>query len=355
MKSILSRANKKIILVLLVIMILLSTVAVYNIYAETTDSASSAPNDVNSASSAPNDVNSASSAPNDVNSASSAPNDVRSRTSAPNSSKGSEENAPGDGRYYTFQDLQRMYEILRCYHGGAHSALPGENVTLTAGGRSTTTTNSGKYIGALVKSDEGKETALTYNSTSSSSPYSGTYTVKSEAFYTPDEVQIARPKEAYILAEMIEEKNGNTVFYGDGYSAIQYAWWTTIAGSYGTARPSNSLSEEAAAFEAYIAEVAKSTDPATFEEQNYKFEKDGVIHEGTVPAPVINFDAKRDEDVNEDGVVDEKDKVQVSWDSNKQTWTVGPFKLNYVEKSFSSEDRDFVEFSSITEANYIQI
>ena len=340
MKSILSRANKKIILVLLVIMILLSTVAVYNIYAETTDSASSAPNDVNSASSAPNDVNSASSAPNDV----------RSRTSAPNSSKGSEENAPGDGRYYTFQDLQRMYEILCCYHGGAHSALPGENVTLTAGGRSTTTTNSGKYIGALVKSDEGKETALTYNSTSSSSPYSGTYTVKSEAFYTPDEVQIARPKEAYILAEMIEEKNGNTVFYGDGYSAIQYAWWTTIAGSYGTARPSNSLSEEAAAFEAYIAEVAKSTDPATFEEQNYKFEKDGVIHEGTVPAPVINFDAKRDEDVNEDGVVDEKDKVQVSWDSNKQTWTVGPFKLNYVEKSFSSEDRDFVEFSSITEA-----
>ena len=48
---------------------------------------------------------------------------------------------------------------------------------------------------------------------------------------------------------MIEEVDGGTVFY-DEYSAIQYAWWTTIAGSHGTTKTPNSLSEEAEAFEA---------------------------------------------------------------------------------------------------------
>ena len=304
MNSLLKSANKKIIAALLVIMLLLSTIAIYQIYATITNE---------------------------------------------EDSKGSAADAVGaEGKYITVDDLISMYDILCCYHGGDNSHLtgPGDTV-LNAGGKSTTTTDSGKNLGKLTKRDEGRETALKVESTSSTSPYSqGSYSSESLAFYKVASTEIARPKEAYILAEMIEEVDGGTVFY-DEYSAIQYAWWTTIAGSHGTTKTPNSLSEEAEAFEAYIAEIA-SKDPKTFVEQHYSFEKDGNVHEGTVPAPVIKYEPKYNEDINRDGVVDEKDKVKTSWDSDKQTWTVGPFSVDYIERSYTAGDRPKVDFSSIT-------
>lgn len=314
MKKLLKSADKKIIAALLVIMLLLSTVAICSIYATITNE---------------------------------------------EDSRGDPAHAVGeDGRYLTVRDLKDMYDILCCYHGGAHSHLTGSlGATLVAGGYSTTTTDSGKEIGYLLKSDEGNETALTMTSTSSTSPFSdSSYTTNSYGYYHVASTEIARPKEAYILAEMIEEIEGGTVFYDDEYSAIQYAWWTTIAGSHGTIKTPNSLSEEAEAFEAYIADVANSTDPSTFVEQHYSFEKDGVLHEGDVPAPVINYEPRYDRDTNRDGVeeLDDngrpigKDKVTTTWDENTQTWTVGPFIIDYVERGFSAGDRPDVEFSAIS-------
>lgn len=316
MKKLLKSADKKIIAALLVIMLLLSTVAIYNIYATITNE---------------------------------------------EDSHGDPSHAvPADGRYLTVEDLKEYYDILCCYHGGAHSHLTGElGSTLSAGGMSTRTTDSGKDIGYLKKSDEGNETALKHQSTSSSTPFTeASYKSNSYGYYHVASTEIARPKEAYILAEMIEEIEGGTVFYEDQYSAIQYAWWTTIAGSHGTIKTPNSLSEEAEAFEAYIADVAVSTDPSTFVEQHYEFEKNGVIHEGEVPAPVITYEPKYDRDTNRDGTeeLDDKgrptgkDKVTTTWDSDTQTWTVGPFIIDYVERGFSAGDRPDVEFSAITNA-----
>lgn len=314
MKKLLKSADKKIIATLLVIMLLLSTVAIYQIYATITNE---------------------------------------------EDSRGTEADAPGEGRYYTAADLKEMYDILCCYHGGAHSELPGtSSAVLEAGGKSTTTTDSGKEIAKLLKKDEGNETALTEISTSSTSPYTeASYKAKTLAYYKIQSTEVARPMEAYILAEMIEEIDGGTVFYDDGYSAIQHAWWTTVAGSHGTIKTPNDLSAEAEAFEAYIAEVANSTDPKDFVEQHYKFEKaDGTIREGDVPAPVIDYDPQWDKDVNRDGVVDDKDKVKTSWDSDTQTWTVGPFIVDYIESSYgdnsetSYENRPYVEFAGITNA-----
>ena len=307
MKKLLKNADQKIIAVLLIIMLLLSTVAIYSIYATITNEEASV-------------------------------GDLADEV-GPN------------GRYLSDEDMKNLYDILCCYHRGEHAHLTSnDGATLNAGGRSTTTTDSGKEIGKLLKSDEGNQTALTIESNSSTSPYSGSYSADTYGYYYVASTEIARPKEAYILAEMIEEVDGGTVFYGDKYSAIQYAWWTTIAGSHGTDKTENSLSGEAAEFESYIAKVAKSTDPSTFVEQAYHIENDGIVKEGTVPAPVIEFNPKQDKDINRDGIEDEKDRVQTSWDSDKQTWTVGPFIIDYVESSYSAGDRPDVEFSSITGA-----
>lgn len=313
MKKLLKSHDKKIIATLLIIMLLLSTVAIYQIYAAISNE---------------------------------------------EDSKGDPAHAISEeGKYITLDDLVNLYDILCCYHGGAHAHLTGSaGVTLTAGGKSTTTTDSDKEIGKLLKSDEGNETALTEESTSSTSPYTeSSYKADTYGYYTVESTEVARPKEAYILAEMIEEVDGGTVFYDDEYSAIQYAWWTTIAGGHGENHDTvNSLSEEAEAFEAYIAELT-STDPSTFTEQHYGFEKNGVLQEGTVPAPNIDYSPVRDEDIDGDGIVDSdkengKDRVRSTWDSNTQTWTVGPFKIDYVEKSYSAGDRPDVEFAGITNA-----
>ena len=259
-----------------------------------------------------------------------------------------------DGRYISYADLINEYDILCCYHGGDDAHLPSaNNVILEAGGSATATTDSGKTIGYLVKGDEG-ETALTTfkQEIDENSPYTeASYSSESYGFYQVASTEIARPKEAYILAEMIEETNGGAVFE-DAYSAIQYAWWTTEAGSHGNIiPPDNSLALEGTAFEAYIGKLG-STDPNTFVEQHYDFEIDGVKYEGDVPAPVLTYEPTWNEDANLDGDVNQYDEVTVSWDGNadKQTYTVGPFSIDYVEESYAAEDRPEVVFAGIIDA-----
>lgn len=294
MKKLLKNVDKKILASLLIIMLLLSTVAIYQITAATNEE----------------------------------------------DSKGS---GAGDGGYITVNDLVSKYDVLCSQKGknlGSGSALP-----------FASTTDSGKDITKLRKGDEGNETAGKQESSSSVNPY-GNATAETVPYFDVTSTEIARPKEAYILAEMLEETTGGAIYY-DQYSEIQYAWWTTIAGSKGNSVMNTPLAAEADAFEAYIAQVA-NTDPKTFVEQHYSFIKegaDGGLHEGKVPAPVIDYKAQYDKDTNRDGVVDEKDKVQISWDSEKQTWTVGPFIIDYVEAGYSSGVRPDVEFAGIVGAS----
>ena len=288
------KTDKKIIAVLLVIMLLLSTVAIYQITAAT--------------------------------------NEEDSRGSG-----------AGDGGYITVDDLVSKYDVL--------CSQKGKNLSNGTPLSFTTVTDSGKEIVKLRKSDEGNETAGKQQSSYSSNPY-GNETAETVPYFDVVSTEIARPKEAYILAEMIEETTGGAIYY-DEYSEIQYAWWTTIAGSKGNEVKNTPLAAEADAFEAYISQVA-NTDPKTFVEQHYSFIREGEgggLHEGTVPAPVIDYKASYDKDTNRDGVVDEKDDVQISWDSEKQTWTVGPFIIDYVEAGYSSGVRPDVEFAGIVGAD----
>lgn len=456
MKKILRDIDKKFLVSLLIIITLLSTVAIYQIHAAIT---------------------------------------------AEMDSMGLPENAvPEAGRYITLADMRTKYDILCCYHGGDDTHIPNnKNVILRANGKSTTVTDSGKVIGELIKGNEG-EKALTVieDEIHESTPYTNeSYYAESFGFYQIVETHIARPKEAYILSEMIGELDGETVFYEYSYdnagnkveytdlaniesansfqmgestlylvdkeyvaelpdgdlvkveevsdgnggtyyryksgsyrngfvqyegnvtwngeseidgrefpsfyvenslveannaeakggkivangvkmyataskaveydeatqkyynvrlsstnSYVQIAWWTTIAGSKGMiVPPDNSLALEATAFEAYISQLT-NVDTSTFEEQHYEFQIEGNTHEGNVPAPVFTYEPMWNEDANQDGDVNEYDKVTTSWDGTyeKQSYTIGPFSINYIEEAYKAEGREEVIFAGITDA-----
>lgn len=281
-----------------------------------------------------------------------------------------------ENQYLTAEDLFEKYDVICCYHGGNDSHLRNASVaTLTAGGNSTTVTDGGKEIGKLVKADEGNQTALTISSTDPQTPYTDeAYYAESWAWYEVTEKVTTSPDNSYILAEMISEVDPEDrlkVFYEDGYSTVQYAWWVTDD-NHGTNHSSiNALYEEAEAFYAYIKLIAESIDVNTFQPTDYTFtDKDGTVHEGTVPAPKLNYNPEYNKDANQDGVeeVDEngnatgKDKVTVTFDTDTNTWTVGPFSINYVEESYEKEnpetpqdERDPVQFAGITNAQlYLQ-
>jgi len=275
------------------------------------------------------------------------------------------------GQYLTFEDLLEKYDIICCYHGGNDSHLRGSAAaTLTAGGSSTTVTDSGKNIGELVKADEGNQTALTISSTSPTTPYTAaSYSSESWAWYEATEIIVTSPDNSYILAEMISEVDPEDrlkIFYDDGYSTVQYAWWVTDDNRGTNHSTINALYEEAEAFYAYIKQIAKSIDVNQFVDTDYEFtDKNGVDHSGTVPAPELEYNPVYNEDANQDGIVEKdengkatgKDKVTVTFDADTNTYTVGPFSIDYVEESFEKENpttpqdqRDPIQFAGITNA-----
>jgi hypothetical protein len=278
-------------------------------------------------------------------------------------SYGTSETINFEGQYLTIEDLLEKYDIICCYHGGNDSHLRGVSAaTLTAGGKSTTVTDSGKLIGELTKADEGNQTALTIkNSTSSTTPYKDkAYYSESWAWFEATEIVVTSPDNSYILAEMISEVDPEDrlkVFYDDEYSTVQYAWWVTDDNKGTNHSTINALYEEAEAFYSYIKQVAKSVDESTFVNTDYEFEADGEVHSGTVPAPELEYNPTYNEDANQDGVVDDKDKVTVTFDTDTNTYTIGPFSIDYVEESFEKENptttqdqRDPVQFAGITNA-----
>lgn len=147
------------------------------------------------------------------------------------------------------------------------------------------------------------------------------------------------------------------------YNYIQIAWWTTDMGtSHGTVQPSapNNLAKEAEAFEDYILKITgkSSVDELEYAVQSYNFdEEDGTHYEGSVTAPVIDYNpyfysVKANEesrrDVDHNGVVNEADEITPSFDYDKQTYLIGPFSVYYVKESAAIKNRKPVDFSCIT-------
>lgn len=111
------------------------------------------------------------------------------------------------GDYITLQDLYDFYDVLCCQKG---TKLPSMNETYLKGESGDRLPVSFPY---LNKNDEGM---LIYNNPEQKEPFaSKKYTSLTIGFYEPEgEPIIAKPKEAYILAEMVKELEG-AVFYYD--------------------------------------------------------------------------------------------------------------------------------------------
>lgn len=113
------------------------------------------------------------------------------------------------------------------------------------------------------------------------------------------------------------------------YSYVQRAWWNTEAGGKGNSVPPNELSTEAEQFEAYINQFGEyEITEQTITDENG--------NEKTVPAPDLNFEA----DFNG------KDTT-VSWDRELRAYLIGPISIDYIEASSNSTGRETVMFSGI--------
>lgn len=251
-------------------------------------------------------------------------------------SQGNGNPAPG---YVTVSDLWTRYDILCCAHG-VH--LPSANQTVLNSEKGSVTE------AYLTQNDIGKKNfEHTVDSTSSSanSPFkSASYTNETFGYYKVNNTYVAKPMEAYILAEMAKEQ----IVRGHD-SNVQIAWWNTEAGMKGvTASAPEALTLEAQDFEAYIKKIAKSTDPSTYTTQQYEFEVDGTKYTGQVKAPELNYEPKYNKDANQDGKEDRYDNITVSWNGEK--YKIGPFSVNYVESKVKHEGRDEVMFAGITDA-----
>ncbi len=219
-------------------------------------------------------------------------------------------------------------------------------------------------------------------------------------YYQESERKIAKPSEAYILAEASENINSgdhsfynvtNRVYEGDlnveaysytiggetifginmdgisgepqdflifdeqtgkyyyieltqngeffPYAYVQYAWWKTEAGGNSSIVPSTPFSKEAEAFEEYINKVAKRDGNGEIVTEEKTVEINGKSV--TVTAPVIDYKVTGDDS-----------KAEVQYDEEQKRYLIGPFKLNYYEESVTTE-RGKVDFSAITNAKLV--
>lgn len=278
--------------------------------------------------------------------------------------EGTSETINFEGKYLTWEDLKERYDILCCYHGGNDSHLGGRNsAILNTEVGSTDTTDQGKKIGELVKADEGSTALTISDSTENPSPFtSESYSAESWAWYEATEIVITSPDNSYILAEMIAEVDPEVrekVYYANNYTTIQYAWWVTDDNKGTNHSTLNALYYEAEAFYAYIKQIAKSVNEADFVDTDYEFtDKNGEFHSGTVPAPELEYEPSFNEDANQDGKIEQdengkatgEDKVTATFDTDTNTWTIGPFSVDYVEESFQVSDFDGeFEYSEVDE------
>lgn len=303
---------------------------------------------------------------------------------------------PSNFPYITYEDLVTQKDTLCC---GKGISLIGASRTVVSSGDESqaeaylTANDIGKKIFEKSKNASGYVTSDNFTN-----PYSPA-TSYTYGYYTESERKIATPEEAYILAEISENASSNDssfynvtnreytgdiedayfyniygkVIYGVNidettgepqefvvqdeetekyyyiemtdsgnffpYTYVQYAWWKTEAGGNSGRVESTAFSKEAEAFEEYINKVAKRDENGEIVTEERTVTINGK--ETTITAPVIDFK-----------VSGEDEKAQVQYDSEKERYLVGPFKLNYYEESVTTE-RGTVEFSAITNAKIV--
>lgn len=218
-------------------------------------------------------------------------------------------------RYITYEDLKSLFYYLCSGHGITLTGEQSGNVS--SGGQeqneSTLTVNDlGKRIFEI--SDESTE-----------NPYSAT-TSRTYGYYADEELKVATPAEAYILAEASQNVGGYP-------SYVQEAWWATPGGGSSNSSNVNSLSIEAFAFEEYINNI-----------KNGKTETHEITVDGktsTVSANSLDYK-----------ISGEYSNAEVQYDEENEKYLIGPFKINYTESSVTT-DRGTVEFAGITNMTLI--
>lgn len=248
-----------------------------------------------------------------------------------------------NGRYIPWENLANFYDYFCCYHGGVDSKLPSSNDVIL------TTEEGSVEEPYLTYNDIGKKNfEVTLDGEDTETPFKeGEYQHYTYGMFKVKSSEICRPKEAYILAEMM---------YNMPYpSYVQNAWWTTEAGSKGAISVApNDLTIEAEAFEAYILEAAgvSSVDElGTNTVINYTFNN----QEKTLDCGFdIKYEPKYNDDSNQDGTVEREedgaDRPTVSWDSDEQLYKIGPFSIDYIESKVQVGERAEVMFAGITDA-----
>ena len=133
-----------------------------------------------------------------------------------------------NGSYIPYSDLNDYYDVFCCQKG---TSLPSHSQTELVG---TNGDNLGVSYPYLTNNDLGME-ILRQSSTSGSPFGSSRYTNRTFGRYKIESTDIATPKEAYILSEMIKVDG-----MGE-YNYAQLAWWTTEAGSLGNTVAENAF------------------------------------------------------------------------------------------------------------------
>lgn len=234
-----------------------------------------------------------------------------------------------NGSYIPYSDLNDYYDVFCCQKG---TSLPSHSQTELVG---TNGDNLGVSYPYLTNNDLGME-ILRQSSTSGSPFGSSRYTNRTFGRYKIESTDIATPKEAYILSEMIKVDG-----MGE-YNYAQLAWWTTEAGSLGNTVAENAFAKEAEAFEAYILEAAgvNSTDELKYKTAEF------TTPDGEQKKIENAFDFDYDPKWVTEG---EYQTPTVVWDSGLQQYIIGPFAIDYVGSTEQFGDREEVQFAGITD------
>lgn len=234
-----------------------------------------------------------------------------------------------NGSYIPYSDLNDYYDVFCCQKG---TALPGEGQTQLVGSNGDALGVSYPY---LTYNDLGME--ILHQKSSSGSPFGSTrYTNKTIGRYKITGTEIATPKEAYVLSEMIKVDG-----MGE-YNYAQLAWWTTQAGRLGNSVAENAFAKEAAAFEAYILEVAGVNSTSELKYKTAEFKTPNGEQKKIENAFDFEYEPKW---VTEG----EYTTPTVVWDSTLQQYIVGPFAIDYVGSTEQFGDREEVQFAGITD------
>ena len=264
--------------------------------------------------------------------------------------------------WVTNNDLESEYDIFCCAH---RDHLYGTGSATIKGSYGGTTFEN--MLGYITANDLGKK-LHEHNKNSKGSDFNqSSYTHKTFGYYKKiGDTEIANPKEAYIIAEMKK----NTLENGKDYpTEYQKAWWTTYLGTkkgekFLETENNNDIAQEAEAFQNYILNLAggsysssggtlNEVEGIDYVDQTYALIEDGVEQTGTIKAPEIKYEPKWNDDADQNGEINEADKVTVSFDGDKQEYIVGPFSINYVKDSVQVGNREKVNFANIINADLV--